>query len=41
MPKLAAYVERVKGTDAFKNTDYGKEMILNGWRPKVEPERRG
>jgi hypothetical protein len=30
------YIDRVKQTEPFKNTDYGQEMILNGWRPKVE-----
>eukprot|EP00892_Ulva_mutabilis_P002503 jgi/Ulvmu1/12253/UM086_0046.1 len=29
---LNAYVERCKAHPAFKATDYGADMILNGWR---------
>ena len=33
---VTEYIDRVKQTDAFTNTDYGQEMILKGWAPKVE-----
>ena len=33
---VKAYIDRVKQTQAFKNTYYGPDKIIGGWKPKVE-----
>jgi hypothetical protein len=36
MNHLRQYFSRVKETEVFKKVDYGEEMIIKGWRKKVE-----
>ena len=30
------YVSKIKLQDAFQKTDYGEDMIVSGWKPKVQ-----
>jgi hypothetical protein len=30
------FIDAVKKTEAFKNTDYGEEKIIEGWKPKLQ-----
>jgi hypothetical protein len=30
------FIDSVKETEAFKNTEYGEEQIIEGWKPKMQ-----